>query len=66
MDIYRSLLMELNTPARKNMILEYSSGRLIKIFISYAKIKGGYAVLCYYFVSRLSPLPDAVFSQADE
>ena len=26
----------------------------------------GYAVLCYYFVSRLSPLPDAVFSQADE
>ena len=27
---------------------------------------GGYAVLCYYFVSRLSPLPDAVFSQADE
>ena len=29
-------------------------------------LRGGYAVLCYYFVSRLSPLPDAVFSQADE
>ena len=25
-----------------------------------------YAVLCYYFVDRLSPLPDAGSSQADE
>lgn len=45
MDIYMSLLMELNTPARKNMILEYSSGLLIKIFISYAKIRN--MVACF-------------------